>query len=134
MKNVLIIGILAIIAITAVCAQNSKSGGEDIYTTYEGLYELMETRVQGEDFFLIDVRTPAEYESGHIPGSMLIPYESIVSPPPTGKKDALIILYCRSGNRAGTAEKALEQEGYTNVHNFGGYGKWKGPLREGKAP
>ena len=55
-----------------------------------------------EDYILLDVRTPAEYESGHIPGAVCIPNESIgieeIAALPD--KDQLILVYCRSGRRS----------------------------------
>ncbi|GAB1255748.1 rhodanese-like domain-containing protein [Aurantivibrio plasticivorans] len=74
------------------------------------------------DDIWIDVRTEKEWNSGHLEQAVHIPYDEI-----TGKiaaitedKDAPIKLYCRSGGRAGKAEKALEEMGYTNVQNMGG--------------
>ena len=72
--------------------------------------------------FWIDVRTPAEYETGHLPGSRNINFDRIGAGivEITGSRDAPIILYCRSGRRSGLAKQALEQLGYTNVINAGG--------------
>lgn len=78
--------------------------------------------------YLIDVRTEAEYESGHIPTALNIPYDEIADRLPTGDRDALIVLYCRSGNRSGTAERTLRSLGFTNVVNFGGISRWRGGL------
>lgn len=101
------------------------------YTQYEYLASLMEKKEQGKDFFLIDVRTPAEYAEGHIPTAFLAPLQDLENTMPTQDKGALIILYCRTGNRSGAAQRLLESKGYTNVHNFGGYRKWKGQLATG---
>lgn len=72
---------------------------------------------------VIDVRTKAEYDSGHLEGALNIPYDVIG--PQIGKvtedKDREIVLYCRSGRRAGVALDALKALGYTNVTNAGGY-------------
>jgi rhodanese-related sulfurtransferase len=72
---------------------------------------------------LIDVRSPEEFQSGHIKGAVLIPHEQIRQGVETLHlaKDAEIILYCRSGNRAGIAQTALIEAGFTNVTNAGGY-------------
>lgn len=71
----------------------------------------------------IDVRTSEEYSSGHIEGSINIPYEHITSEidEVTADKNADIRVYCRSGRRSGIAKKMLEAEGFTNVTNEGGY-------------
>jgi phage shock protein E len=129
--------LIFIVALTACAGGQTEAADNTItrdYTSYEGLSALMESKEQGVDFFLIDVRTEGEYESGHIPEAMLIPVDTITENMPTEAKDALIILYCRSGARAGSALNALTNMGYTNVLNFGGVGKWKGELNTGEQP
>lgn len=71
---------------------------------------------------LLDVRSADEYASGHLQGARNIPHdkiaEEIASAVPD--KSAVVILYCRSGRRAATAQKALRELGYEKVSNFGG--------------
>ena len=71
---------------------------------------------------IVDVRTPEEFADGHYPGAINIPHETIL--------DGLnqlgvtqvtpVILYCRSGNRSGQAEQALQEKGFTEATNAGG--------------
>ena len=69
----------------------------------------------------IDVRTPAEYAAGHYPGAINHPVELISEGVyPHIDKDAAIILYCRSGGRAGMAQQYMAQAGFSNVSNGGG--------------
>jgi len=71
----------------------------------------------------IDVRTPEEVAKGAFDDALKIPHETIL-PRVTAlglDKSQPIILYCRSGNRAGIAAKALREAGFTNVTNAGGY-------------
>ncbi len=70
----------------------------------------------------IDVRTPAEYESGHLPGAHNIDFDQIATriTEIAKTKDAPIIVYCRSGRRSALAKETLEQLGYLNVVNAGG--------------
>ncbi len=72
---------------------------------------------------LVDVRTEQEYASGHLDNALLIPYQQIVEQFAARgiAKDQPVVLYCRSGNRAGVAERALRDAGYTKVFNAGGY-------------
>ncbi|GGB92038.1 hypothetical protein GCM10011352_17630 [Marinobacterium zhoushanense] len=72
---------------------------------------------------LVDVRTEQEYASGHLDGALLIPYQQIVQQFADRDipKDQPVVLYCRSGNRAGIAERALSEAGYTQVFNAGGF-------------
>lgn len=72
---------------------------------------------------LIDVRTPKEFDQGHVHGAILIPYDLIPSrlgefPADKAKE---IIVYCKSGQRSGVAQEMLEVAGYTQVFNAGGY-------------
>jgi phage shock protein E len=85
-------------------------------------------------YVLVDVRTPAEYESGHIPTAVNVPVDVIGTRPPTEAKDTLIVVYCRSGNRSATARNILVDLGYTNVVDFGAVSKWEQPLVTGKEP
>ena len=72
---------------------------------------------------LIDVRTAEEFAAGHIEGAINIPFQQIV--PELAKlnitKDTEIVLYCRSGNRSGMAQKSLVKQGYSNTYNAGGF-------------
>ena len=76
----------------------------------------------GNGALLIDVRSANEYQSGHIEGSLNIPHQEIealenaIGP----EKDRQIVLYCRSGRRAGKALSALEKQGYRNIFNASG--------------
>ncbi len=75
---------------------------------------------------VIDVRTQEEYAQGHISGALLIPNETITDQPPEqlGDKDAVILIYCRSGNRSEQAALKLLDMGYTQVYDFGGIIDW----------
>jgi phage shock protein E len=75
-----------------------------------------------DDAVWIDVRTPAEYNQGHLEQAQLIPFDGIQA----GiarlglAKDAPIYLYCAVGGRAEKARQTLLAEGYSNVTNAGG--------------
>lgn len=71
--------------------------------------------------YVIDVRTEAEWQAGHIEGAILIPYDQIKARigTVTQDKSAPIALYCRSGRRSGIALQALKELGYVNVENLG---------------
>jgi phage shock protein E len=137
MKRIPVFFIFIAAIISAACANGTSdtpAAAEPDYTSYDGLSALMKEKEQGVDFFLVDVRTPGEYETGHIPTALLIPVDTIADNLPTEDKDALIIVYCKSGSRAGSALNTLKGLGYSNVYNFGGVGNWKGPLAEGSDP
>jgi phage shock protein E len=69
---------------------------------------------------LLDVRTPEEFEAGHIEGAINMPLSEIQSGtlPKTGKEVELYV-YCRSGNRSAQAKTILNQAGYQNVEDLG---------------
>ena len=90
--------------------------------------EAMDMMTAEKDYVILDVRTVQEYESGHIPGAICIPNETIGSAdvPELPDKDQLILVYCRSWNRSKQASGKLVQLGYTNIVEFGGINTWPG--------
>lgn len=78
--------------------------------------------------FLLDVRTPAEYQDKHIPGSTLIPVSELpdrLSEVPTDAE--AILVYCKSGGRSARAAGILAAEGFENLLNLkGGITGWGG--------
>ena len=85
--------------------------------------ELMDTE---DDYVILDARTQAEYDQGHIPGAILIPRDTVATAAEDTlpNKDQLILVYCRSGNRSKQASQTLVDLGYTNVVEFGGINSW----------
>ena len=71
---------------------------------------------------LVDVRTDDEWNNGYIETAIHIPLDMILQKivMATESKDQKIYLYCRTGNRSGKAEKALQGIGYINAKNIGG--------------
>lgn len=82
--------------------------------------------------YIIDVRTQAEYDAGHIEGAILIPYDVIKDKiaQKVSDKSAKVILYCRSGRRSGIALNDLKSLGYTNAENYGGMEAAKSKLNK----
>lgn len=74
---------------------------------------------------LVDVRTPGEFATGHIPGAVNIPVQQLderlaeLEP-----KDKPVVLYCRSGRRSATAARTLKSAGFAVVHDLGSIGRW----------
>jgi phage shock protein E len=81
-------------------------------------------RLEGEDVpVILDVRSLEEYAEGHIPGAINIPYDQIAA-----SLDALesfrereIVVYCRTGRRAGVAEEALGKAGFERIRDLEGH-------------
>ena len=68
---------------------------------------------------IIDVRTPEEFESGHVESAINIEWQDIASVENSTNKDNRIFLYCRSGNRSQKATDILIDIGYKDVINLG---------------
>lgn len=84
--------------------------------TVEELKQKIENK---EDFQLIDVREPFEYEMSNINGEN-IPLAGVAIEASKISKDKPVIMQCRSGARSAAAAMQLEQLGYTNVYNLKG--------------
>lgn len=83
--------------------------------------------MDNQEVLILDVREQDEYDSGHIPGAVLLPVGSITEESAAEvipEKDATVLVYCRSGNRSKTAAKALAELGYTGIYEFGGITTW----------
>ena len=96
--------------------------------------EAKRMMAEEEGYVILDVRRPDEYAEGHIPGAVCLPNEEIGTEPPAllSDREQIILVYCRTGRRAGDAAKKLADMGYTNVYNFGGINKWDGETETGE--
>lgn len=92
--------------------------------TQEEAKAIMDTE---SDFVILDVREQDEYNAGHIPGAILLPYlqTDALAPDLLPNKDQKILVYCRSGRRSKIAAESLAALGYTNVLEFGGIIDWQ---------
>ena len=148
MKKVLcIISILLCILLTA-CGNDSSIGiigGADGPTSIivsekgeKAMYEQISAEEakkimdSGEEHIILDTREQDEFDEGHIPGAILIPYTEIENKAEEmlPDKDKLILVYCRSGRRSKIAAESLSKLGYTNVKEFGGIIDWPYEIEE----
>lgn len=87
---------------------------------------------ESRDHILLDVRTVAEFNEGHIEGATNIPVEELDRYLDRLPKDKTIVVYCRSGNRSATAATLLKNEGFSSVYDIDGgliaWGQAKLPL------
>ena len=78
---------------------------------------------------LLDVRTPQEYQEGHIPGSKNLPLQTIDKVDSiVENKDTVLYVYCHSGARSRQAASLLQYMGYSNVTNIGGIAAYSGKV------
>ena len=120
----LIFLLLAVMMLTA-CGQDIESDQGAVYVniTAEEAKRIMDSE---EDYIILDTRTEAEYDEGHIPGAIVIPHDEIAdrAEEELPDKDQSILVYCRSGRRSKLAAEALVELGYTNIKEFGGIIDW----------
>jgi len=79
---------------------------------------------QGEDLFLLDVRTRAEHAAQAIDGSHLIPVQELAHRAAELPRDREIVVYCRVGNRSAFAATYLARLGYNVTNLEGGILAW----------
>jgi sulfur-carrier protein adenylyltransferase/sulfurtransferase len=109
------------------CGAVSVEAQEAVIDSTITARELKEWQDAGKDFFLVDVREPAEFEIVSIPGATLIPKGEILSGEALASlpQDRQIVLHCKSGVRSAEALAALKAAGFKDaVHLQGGVLSW----------
>ena len=113
-----LVGILALSAVALACAQVDAAPTSSIEPS-----ELAARLSSGAAPVILDVRSPAEFASGHIPSAMNVPLGELsdrlaaLELSPTEE----IVVHCQSGGRAAAAEAILRESGYTNVRDLSGH-------------
>ena len=125
--------LLALLILGAAALMPMASAQDYRQITMDEAVAMMESET---GYIILDVRTVSEYESGHIPGAICIPNETIGTAeiPELPDKDQLILVYCRSGNRSKQDSTKLAALGYTNIVEFGGINTWPGKVIAGPDP
>lgn len=78
-----------------------------------------------EQFTLLDVRQPQEYEAGHIPGAQLVPVGDLFKRMSEIDPEKPVLVYCAIGGRSRIAAQMLAEEGYGRVYDLtGGFKAW----------
>lgn len=124
LSRVLCILVFLLIGVQLFASGTKETTATD-YSAYTEPAKLQELIESGEiSYLLVDVRTPMEFMDGYIPTAVNIPLDTIGANPPDVPKESLVILYCRSGNRSGQADRILKDLGYEGIVDFGGISKW----------
>ena len=121
--------ILIILLLFPGCGGNTMNENSYQQITQEAAKEMMDT----QEVVILDVREQHEYDSGHIPGAVLLPVGTITADTAAAvidELDTVVLVYCRSGNRSKTASQALVDLGYTNIYEFGGINDWPYEIEE----
>jgi phage shock protein E len=82
--------------------------------------------------FLVDVRTPGEFEAGHAKGAVNIPFDQVAARAAELPRDRPVVLYCRTGRRSGIAAGELQRLGFTAIYDFQALTAWPGEVAVGK--
>jgi rhodanese-related sulfurtransferase len=117
---------LALATVISVAGLSACSSGPDAVTdvSVASSADVLAQR----DITVIDVRTPAEYESGHLADAINIDvdgdtFDSQIAELP---KDGTYFVYCHSGNRSGVATERMAKLGFTKIYNLkGGVADWQ---------
>lgn len=130
MKRLLLILLILLCILLTACGNDTNKaetneGDNAMYEqiTAEAAKKIMDSN---QDFIILDVREQDEFDAGHIPDAILLPYTEIESKAEDilPDKDKQILVYCRSGRRSKIAAEALARLGYANVKEFGGIIDW----------
>jgi rhodanese-related sulfurtransferase len=104
--------VLALILVGLTACTTKPAAGELIISVADA-YQLYQ-----DDVFVLDVRTPEEYQESHIPGATLLPLDELNLRIGELPQDETILVYCRSGNRSLEAVYMLEKAGFKRVHSM----------------
>ena len=125
----LLVMLAVLLFVLTACASAKKAENKAAYTRISQ-EEAKEMMARDDGHVVLDVRRQDEYDSGHIPGAILIRNETIGRDAPKALPDydQIILVYCRSGNRSKQASEKLAAMGYKNVYEFGGINSWTGEI------
>lgn len=118
----LLIALLAALTLALTACGGSAAQETDLDV------EAFAERVQVDDMTVLDVRTPAEFAEGHLPGAVNIDLSAPDFAARIGELDpaAPYAVYCRSGNRSAEALRLMQEAGFDDVaHLQGGITDWE---------
>ena len=134
MKKPLLFILISILFLTSCKAKEIKLKEAKVNTFKSvSMEEGLKLMASDKDFVLLDVRTPEEFSSGHIPSALQLTNETFT------KQDAekllkdkaqTIYVYCRSGRRSKQSSQKLIDFGYTNVIEIGGILDYNGTVEK----
>ncbi|MEO2281782.1 rhodanese-like domain-containing protein [Pseudoalteromonas pernae] len=114
--NKLSLSVVSMLAIMALMAPSmAQSKAQDI-----AQQQLLVDRFEAQPMQLLDVRSSEEYQQGHIKGAINISFDVISEHAAKLDKEQPIVVYCRSGRRAGIAIETLQQLGFTKLYHLEG--------------
>ena len=103
-------------------ASSAPAQVQAVETTLISASELIDRVARGDELTILDVRTVEEFAEGHVPGAINIPHTEVADrlAEIAAMGDTEIVLYCRSGLRAGVAADVLRAAGYVRLLHLDG--------------
>lgn len=107
---------LILLSLLLISACGAASGSQNISSA------TLFNQLQNEEMLILDVRTPEEYRAGHVPGAINIPHTELSRQIDklTNYKNSPVVVYCRSGRRAGVANNILSKAGFQQLLHLEG--------------
>lgn len=117
MKTKLITGVIFALILQLSCAQNPKNNQSGINHVNAIEFKALVDSSKG---IVLDVRTPNEYNQGHIKGAVMVDFYSKDFKEEVKKLDSSkpVYLYCRSGNRSSKSINTLKDLGFKEIYNL----------------
>jgi len=115
MKKIISIVSLGVVLFLGIQCSSPKTAETTSQT--EAIHDVSIKEQVAKGAFLVDVRTPEEFAMGSVKGAVNIPVDEVESRVNEFKGKPYVILFCRSGHRAGIAKTTLENAGIKNVTN-----------------
>lgn len=121
--------VVAVVAVVAVAIGLLKpAGGGIVNVDAAGAQQAIGAGAQ-----VIDVRTPGEYQMGHIAGALNVPVDQLEQQAQSWNRDQTYVVYCATGARSTTAIEMMRTLGFTNIkHLAAGIQSWGGELQRGE--
>lgn len=128
-KNMVWVVIGLIVAVVVGWNLFKPAGGGIVNVDAAGAQEAVARGVQ-----IVDVRSPGEFQLGHIPGAINVPIEQFEGQASGWDRGSEYVVYCATGARSQMAIDIMNRLGFTNVKHFNaGLVAWSGELQKGEA-
>lgn len=128
-KKLLIWGGIAVIAVAGLFLIMRPAGGG---AGVENVSASRAAELAGEGVRVIDVRTPGEFDTSHVPGAENVPMDVLASEAAGWDASEPLLVYCTTGARSAQAVQYLEAQGFETIYHLdAGLVAWEGELEQG---
>jgi len=119
--TLLTLALISLFSFSLFAAQTPKISQAELMGLLSQQPSEQETK-SDPTFIVLDVRTPKEFNNGHIKNAINISHNTVTENLSLLEKykDKMIVVHCRSGRRAISAEKVLQENGFSNVRHLDG--------------